>query len=178
MGSDLEMAVGIGVDEAVVLAAASGCPFGVDEYSVAGGLRGGDVDLMNCKTVDLELPYGCEFVLEGVLKKGVRVQDGPFFDYTGEPNVNKKAFLFEVKSVMIKREPVFRGVSVGCAGAEDHVLFHVLSHLGLVDFHGSAFKQKIQNILLKRGYYRLFMGVGKMGHILKGKNRRMQNETV
>lgn len=178
MGKDLEMVVGIGVDEAVVLAAASGFSLDVDEYSMAGALTCGAVNLMNCHSVDLELPCGCEFVLEGVLKNGVRVQDGPFFDYTGEPNVNPKAFLFEVKRMMVKKEPVFRGMSVGCAGAEDHVLFHVLSHLGLVDFHGSVLKQRIQNIFLKRGYYRLFMQAGKMGHILKKKKRRMQNETV
>jgi len=177
-GRDLEMAVGIGVDEAIVLAAASGFSFGIDEYSIAGGLMHHAVDLINCNTVDIELPYNCEFIIEGVLKKGVRVKDGPFFDYTGEPSVNKSAFLFDVRSVGIKREPVFRGMSVGCAGAEDHVLFYLLSHLGLVDFHGSALKQKIQNIFLKRGYYRLFMQAGKMGHILKKKNRRTQNETV
>jgi UbiD family decarboxylase len=178
VGRDLEMAVGIGVDEAIVLAGASGFSLGADEYSIAGGLTRNAVDLVNCNTVDLEIPCNCEFVVEGVLKKGVRVKDGPFFDYTGEQNVNKNAFLFDVRSVKMKREPVFRGMSVGCAGAEDHVLFHVLSHLGLVDFHGSALKQKIQNIFLKRGYYRLFMQAGKMGHILKKKNRRTQNETV
>jgi len=66
MGKPLEVAIACQVDPAVCMAAATGVPFGHDEYNFAGGLRGEAVDLVKCDTVDLEVPAGAEFVIEGV----------------------------------------------------------------------------------------------------------------
>ena len=164
---DLELAVAIGVDEAVMMAAGAAVPFGDDEYAVAGSLGGKAVELVSCRDVDLQVPSGAEYVLEGTIKSGVRVQDGPYFDYAGIPSINPSAYLFEVKTITQKKSPVFRGMSVGEPGAEDHQLFSVLSALGLTDFHGSRVRHKIQNILLKSEHFRLFQFTGRKGSIVK-----------
>ena len=66
MGKPLEVAVAVLCDPAVHIAACTGTPFGSDEYAFAGGLRGAPVDLVKCDTVDLEVPAGAEYVIEGV----------------------------------------------------------------------------------------------------------------
>ncbi len=163
---DLEMAVCIGVSEAAVMAGGAAFPSDVDEYSMAGALNQRPVQLVGCRTIDLEVPADSEIVIEGVLKAGKRVTDGPYLDYAGIPSSNPRAYLFEVKSIMHKKEPVFRGTSVGIPGGEDHQMLAVLAQLDLVDFHGSKVRQKMQNVCLKNRFFSLFQMTGRIGTLI------------
>ena len=168
-GRPLPMAVAIGVSEAVVIAAGAAYPDGMDEYHLAGGLQQEAVHLIPCQTVNLEVPAQSEIVIEGLIQPGVRVQDGPYFDYTGKPNTNPNAFLFEATQLMFRSNPIFRGTSIGMPGAEDHQLYAFLAELNLVDFHGSRVKRVVQDLLLKQRLFRTFQLVGKMGPVVRGK---------
>ncbi len=66
MGKPLEVAFACQLDPAIHLAAATGVPFGQDEFQFAGGLRDEAVELVQCETVDLQVPATAEFVIEGV----------------------------------------------------------------------------------------------------------------
>ncbi len=149
-GRALPMAVAIGTSEAVVMAAAAGYPLGMDEYELAGGLQQQPVELIRCKTVDIEVPANSEIVIEGEIQPGVRGQDGPYFDYTGTTSTNPSAFLFEASRIMFRDDPIFRGSSIGVPGAEDHQLFAILAELGILDFHRSSIKKHIQDMVLKQ----------------------------
>lgn len=168
VGLRLPMAVAIGVSETVIMAAAAAYPAGMDEYALAGGLQREPVQLIPCQTVDLEVPAQAEIVIEGFIHPGVRVQDGPYFDYTGKPNTNPNAFMFEATRLMFRSNPIFRGTSIGAPGAEDHELFAFLAALNLVDFHGSRAKQGVQNMLLRRRLFQAFQLVGKIGAFVRG----------
>ncbi len=170
-GRDLEMAVAIGVDEVLVLAAASSVPLGYDEFSFAGALRHQGVKLRQCKEVALEVPLEAEYVLEGNIKYGIRVKDGPYLDYAGKTGINPAAYLFEVKSISSRADAIFRGMSVGRAGAEDHQLFSILSALDLVDFHGSALRQRVQNFFLRHRLFSLFQLSGRFGSLANSLKR-------
>jgi UbiD family decarboxylase len=159
----LEMAVAIGLPEPLIVAGAAGLPYGTDELAVAGGLINGPVEVVECRTVDLEVPADAELVLEGRIRPGARVKDGPYMDYAGIPSVNSQAYLFEVTAMLHRQEPIFRGTAVGRAGAEDHQLFALLSQLGLVDLHGSTTRQAMQDALLRRRLFRLFQWTGRLG---------------
>jgi len=171
----LEMAVAIGVAEPLIMAAAAALPYGTDELTVAGGFLTQPVEVAKCRTVDLEAPANAEIVLEGKILPGAWVTDGPYLDYAGIPSVNPRAFLFEVTAVTSREQPIFRGMAVGRRGAEDHQLFALLSRLGLVDFHGSHFRQRLQNILLRRRCFRLFQWAGRVGY---WKGRLTKNKKV
>jgi len=162
LGRPLEMAVAIGVDERLMIAAAAAPPYGIDEYALAGGLAGSPIRVTRCAVVKEEVPADAEIVIEGLIEPGVEVSDGPFFDYTGVVNTNPKARLFRAKSLMFRNDCIFRGTSVGMPGAEDHVLYSLLARVGLADFHGSRAKRSLQNTLLKCGMYRLYQSVGKL----------------
>lgn len=161
-GRPLEMAVAIGVPECVIMAAGAAYPCGCDEYELAGALQANPIDLIPCQTVSLEVPAEAEIVIEGELKPGVRVKDGPYFDYSGKTNINPNAFVFEARRLMFRHRPIFRGAAIGVAGAEDHQMFAVLSELDLVDFHGRRIKQAVQNQLLKRHLLSAFQWSGKL----------------
>jgi len=167
-GQPLPMAVAIGVSETMVMAAAAAYPDGMDEYDLAGGLQQEAVQLISCQTVNLEVPALSEIVIEGFIQPGVRVQDGPYFDYTGKTNTNPNAFLFEATQLMFRSNPIFRGTSIGAPGAEDHQLFAFLAELNLVDFHGSRVKQRVQNLALKQRLFRTFQYLGKIGAVVRG----------
>jgi 4-hydroxy-3-polyprenylbenzoate decarboxylase len=159
----LEMAVCIGVSEAAVMCGAAAFPFGADEFAMAGALAQKPLELVKCNSVDIEVPSHSEIVLEGEIKPDCRVKDGPYLDYAGIASSNPAAYLFEVKSIMHRNNPVFRGTAVGVAGGEDHELLSFLSKLGLVDFHGSKIRQRIQNACLKNRNFKLFQMSGRLG---------------
>ncbi len=160
-GQPLEMAVVIGAPEAVVIAAASGYPSGCDEYDLAGGLCGRGVPLVRCKTVNLEVPAESEIVLEGLIRPGARVLDGPYFDYAGKPTENPGAYLFDVTCVTFRNRPIFRGAAIGHVGAEDQQLFSLLAGLDLFDFHDSRPRHHIESHLIRGRLFRLFQLVGR-----------------
>jgi UbiD family decarboxylase len=159
----LEMAVAIGIPEPLIIAGAAGLPYGTDELAAGGGLMNEPVEVVKCRTVDLEVPASAELVIEGKIRPGARVMDGPYMDYAGIPSVNPQAFLFDVTAILHREEPIFRGMAVGRTGAEDHQLYALLSQLGLANFHGSPTRQAVQNALLRRGSFRLFQLTGRLG---------------
>jgi len=67
MGKPLEIAIANICDPAVHMAACTAVPFGQDEFAFAGGLRGEPVELVQCKTVDLQVPATAEYVIEAVI---------------------------------------------------------------------------------------------------------------
>ncbi|HXW69478.1 MAG TPA: UbiD family decarboxylase [Dissulfurispiraceae bacterium] len=158
MNRPLDMAVCIGVGEAVVMAGAAGLPYGTDEMPFAGGLVGEPLRLVRCKTIDMEVPDSSEFVLEGKILPHRKCLDGPYFDYTGRPK-SGSAHIFEIECIKWKKNPIFRGAAIGIPGGEDYVLFSVLARMNLVNFHGSKKLGMIQSFLFKRQWHSLLQEV-------------------
>ncbi|MDD5674527.1 MAG: UbiD family decarboxylase [Chitinivibrionales bacterium] len=176
-GTALPMAVCIGVGECCIMAAAAAFPANTCEYDYAGGLQEKPLELAACHTIDLAVPATAEIVVEGLVQPGVRVGDGPFFDYAGVPNVNPQALLFTVTAIGHRTRPIFRGSAVGRAGAEDHQLFSLLAPLGLVDFHGSPKRQAVQNFLLQNKMFRTLQGFTRLGHLLHRPSHAVSEKT-
>ena len=79
----LPIAIAVGTHLNELMAAGYGAPVGVDEFSVAGGLHGRPVELVRCRTVDLEVPANAEIILEGeILPIGWTEDEGRFGDFT------------------------------------------------------------------------------------------------
>jgi 4-hydroxy-3-polyprenylbenzoate decarboxylase len=82
-GKKLEIAIALGVDPLIIMAAATPIPVDLSEWLFAGLYGGSGVKLAKCKTVDLEVPADSEFVLEGTITPGEMLPDGPFGDHMG-----------------------------------------------------------------------------------------------
>jgi UbiD family decarboxylase len=163
MNQPLEVAVAIGVSEAVFIAAAAGYPRGKDEYELAGGLQGESISLCKCPGLTLDVPVETEILIAGHLVPGVRVLDGPYLDYAGKATANPRAYLFEATRMMFRNNPVFRGAIVGHPQAEDLQLFSILSEVGLFDFHGSRLRRSLQVLFLNQRLFRAFQFAGRIG---------------
>jgi UbiD family decarboxylase len=117
---DLEVAISIGVHPAVLLAASSPVPFGVNEYDVANALLRGKLRLVDCQKVDARAPAEAELVLEGKISATKEVPEGPFVDMTGTYDVVRKQPIVEVLSVMHRRDYMYEGLLP--SGAEHRLL--------------------------------------------------------
>src|ERR1700722_9824156 len=79
----MEVAVAIGTDPAVTFSAIVPAPPEVEEYLIAGFLRGAPVELVKCETVNLEVPATSEIVFEGYVNLDELRREAPLGDHTG-----------------------------------------------------------------------------------------------
>jgi 2,5-furandicarboxylate decarboxylase 1 len=109
-GGELDIAICIGNSTAVLLAAATSLPKGVDELGMANALE--TTELVKCKTIDLEVPRNCEFVLEGRITKE-KAAEGPFLDTTGTIDKIRQQPVIEIKCITHREKPVYQTLLPG-----------------------------------------------------------------
>jgi 2,5-furandicarboxylate decarboxylase 1 len=109
-GGELDIAICLGNSTAVLLAAATSLPMGVDELGMANALE--PTELVKCKTVDLEIPSNCEFVLEGRITKE-KAAEGPFLDTTGTIDKIRQQPIIEIKCITHRKKPVYQTLLPG-----------------------------------------------------------------
>jgi UbiD family decarboxylase len=119
-GKDLEAAISIGVHPAIMLAASSPVPFGVNEYEVANALMNNNLRLIKCENVDAYAPAEAELVLEGKISATKEVAEGPFVDITGTYDIQRKQPIVEVLGVMHREDYVYQALLP--SGAEHRLL--------------------------------------------------------
>jgi 4-hydroxy-3-polyprenylbenzoate decarboxylase len=94
-------------------------PDDLDEMMFAGFLRRKPVEMVKCKTVDLEVPANAEIVLEGWCEPGERRVEGPFGDHTGYYTPPEDYPVFRVQCVTHRRDPIYPATIVGKPPQED-----------------------------------------------------------
>lgn len=105
----MPMAVITGVDPLVEIAGATRTPPGVDEFHLAGALRGEPLEMVECKTIDIEVPAYAEMVFEGVVQPGVREMDRNFGEVTGYYGEAHSQPVFEIKLITHRKNPIYQG---------------------------------------------------------------------
>jgi UbiD family decarboxylase len=121
-GRGLEVATAVGVDPAIIVGSQSKVPYGIDEFHVAGGLRGAPVKLIKCETIDVEVPAFAEVVIEGVTVPGERVADGPYGEYPGCYSEAKQAPVVKVTAITMRNNPIWQTALTGMPVTENHTL--------------------------------------------------------
>ncbi len=130
-GKRMEVAVAIGCDPAVTYAATAPMPRGVDEMILAGFIRRKPVVMVKGVTVDIEVPAGAEFVLEGYVDPGENRIEGPFGDHTGYYSLEDAYPVFHVTAITHRRNPIYNATVVGRPPMEDCYLALVTERLFL-----------------------------------------------
>jgi 4-hydroxy-3-polyprenylbenzoate decarboxylase len=118
-GKDIPVAVALGGDPAFTYAATAPLPDMIDEMVFAGFLRKKAVELVRCKTVELEVPADAEFVLEGYVPAGERRTEGPFGDHTGFYTLEDDYPVFRITAITHRKNPVYPATIVGRPPMED-----------------------------------------------------------
>jgi UbiD family decarboxylase len=119
-GKNLEVAVVIGSHPAIYIAAGARVAMETDELEIAGALMGNPVELVKCKTIDVEVPADAEFVIEGEIIGGLHEDEGPYGEYTGYSTYRSTRNVFEVKAITRKRRPIFLDIIPGYSA--EHLL--------------------------------------------------------
>ena len=120
MGGDrIECAVAIGTDPVVTYAATAPLPRDVDEMVFAGFLRHKPVELVQCKTVDIQVPATAEIILEGYVLVGESRREGPFGDHTGYYSLADDYPVFHITAITHRKDAIYSATVVGKPPMED-----------------------------------------------------------
>ncbi len=125
----LPAAVVIGADPGTILAAVTPVPDTLSEYQFAGLLRGRKVELVDCKTVPLQVPAEAEIIIEGHVLLDEYGDEGPFGDHTGYYNSVEKFPVFKVSAITMRRDPIYLSTYTGRPPDEPSVLGEALNEV-------------------------------------------------
>ncbi|HEV8721510.1 MAG TPA: UbiD family decarboxylase [Candidatus Binatia bacterium] len=110
-----EVAVCIGVPPSVYVASQFEPRIGVYELEIAGGLAGEPIDVVKCRTVDLEVPALAEIVLEGEMTIPAKTgNEGPFGEFCGYTTQRVPGErIMTIKAITQRRNPIYHNIWLG-----------------------------------------------------------------
>jgi 2,5-furandicarboxylate decarboxylase 1 len=126
---NMPIAVTIGAHPVFYLGSLSFGSIDTDEYAVIGALSGGAMEVVKCKSVDLDVPANGEICLEGYIDWEKRAPEGPFGEWHtlyGEAMNNPVA---TITTVTMRHDPIYHDV---CSGDVEHQLMGGVSRLGQI----------------------------------------------
>ncbi len=125
----LPAAAVIGADPGTILAAVTPVPDTLSEYQFAGLLRGAKVELVDCKTIPLQVPAQAEIVIEGFVSLDEYGDEGPYGDHTGYYNAVEPFPVFTVSAITMRRKPIYLSTFTGRPPDEPSVLGEALNEV-------------------------------------------------
>ncbi len=142
-GEDLPVAIAIGVDPLVLIAASTRVPPNM-EFQYASGLRGGPVELVRLEN-GVPVP-NAEIVLEGYIT-GERASEGPFVDITGTKDLVRQEPVIKLTKMMTRQDFIYHGLLP--AGGEHKMLMGV-PYEPLI-FRAVSKVAKVKDVILTEG---------------------------
>jgi len=121
-----EVAIVIGADPATVFSAVAPVPEGLDKFLFAGITRKKGIDLVKCRTIDVEVPVTAEIVLEGYVDPSELNEEGPFGDHTGYYTPPEPFPTFTLTGIMMRKNPIYLTTVVGKPILEDAYIGKVI----------------------------------------------------
>jgi 4-hydroxy-3-polyprenylbenzoate decarboxylase len=128
-GTKLEIAIAVGVDPLIIMAAATPIPVDLSEWLFAGLYGGSGVKLAKCKTLDLEVPADSEFVLEGTMTPGEMLPDGPFGDHMGYYGGVEDSPLVRFHAITHRKDPIYLTTFSGRPPKEEAMMAIALNRI-------------------------------------------------
>lgn len=128
-GKKLEIAIALGVDPLIIMAAATPIPVDLSEWLFAGLYGGSGVNLARCKTVDLEVPADAEIVLEGTITPGEVLPDGPFGDHMGYYGGVEDSPLVRFQCMTHRKDPIYLTTFSGLPPKEEAMMAIALNRI-------------------------------------------------
>ncbi len=118
--SRIPAAIVLGGDPACIWSASAPLPPDVDEYLLAGWLRGEPVPFVPCVSQPLEVPAEADWVIEGYVDLSDYRDEGPFGDHTGYYTPVERFPAFHVTAITHRRDPIYPATVVGPPPMEDY----------------------------------------------------------
>jgi vanillate/4-hydroxybenzoate decarboxylase subunit C len=112
-GEDLPVAIAIGNDPVITIAAAMPLGYDESEYAMAGALRQEPVPLAKGPLTGLDVPWGCEVLIEGRVEARTREIEGPFGEFTGHYTGGRRMPVITVDRICYRTGPVYETLHLG-----------------------------------------------------------------
>ncbi len=122
LGKPMPLAIVLGGNSVLPYAATCPLPPDVSELLFAGFLNESGIELVPCKTIDMEVPANAEIVIEGHVDPADTIVEGPFGDHTGFYSVPDRYPVFRVSAITHRRDPIYPTTIVGWPPQEDYYL--------------------------------------------------------
>jgi UbiD family decarboxylase len=107
LGEDLEIAIAIGMDPAILLASTTSIPIDYDEMDVANAFKDGNLELIKCG--NLNVPQA-DIILEGKISVTETVAEGPFVDLTDTYDIIRDQPIINLETMHIKKDAVYHAI--------------------------------------------------------------------
>ena len=150
-GKELPVAITIGVDPLLLMAASTRVP-PEKEFSYAAALRGSPVELVRLEN-GVPAPHA-EIVLEGYIT-AERAGEGPFVDITGTQDLVRQEPIIRLTRMMTREDPVYHGLLP--AGGEHKMLMGV-PYEPLI-YKAVSEVARVRNVILTEGGCNYFHAV-------------------
>jgi UbiD family decarboxylase len=106
-GEPLPVAICIGTAPAVYVAAVSKLPYSESETGFAGSMLGEPLEMVKCKTIDLEVPAATEIVIEGEIRPPYeKGDDGPWPEFLGYLGMEIHPPIVDVTCLTHRNDPI------------------------------------------------------------------------
>ena len=112
----------IGVDPVMAYTCPIQVPDGTNDFEVVGGMRGKAVELVRCKTIDVEVPARAELVFELEVDFAHEAFEGPLGEFTGYYTPGSKKPIARVKAITHRNNAYFQALLTGVPPTENHFL--------------------------------------------------------
>jgi menaquinone biosynthesis decarboxylase len=122
LGRALPLAVVLGTDPYLLMAAIAPLPEGIDEVAFSGFLRGSPMAMVKAKSIPYRVPACAEIILEGEVAPKERVIEGPFGDHFGHYSHAAPFPVFKIRKVTRRKKPYYLATVVGKPPQEDRYL--------------------------------------------------------
>ena len=97
-------------------------PLGVDELTVAGGLAGGPINVVKCKTVDLLVPAEANVIIEGHIDWAHMEPEGPFGESHGYMQVEEYNMIATVTAITQRKDAIITSIISQVTPSESSVI--------------------------------------------------------
>jgi UbiD family decarboxylase len=122
-GEPMPFALAQGCEPAVPYICGMGLPSGVDEAGYLGAHFGEPLEVVRCKTVDLEVPATAEIVIEGHVALGETATEGPMGEFLGYlAGTPQPRPVYHISAITHRTDPILPVVSAGKPVDEDHTV--------------------------------------------------------
>jgi len=110
--TNIQVAIAIGVRPEILHSSSMRAAYGLSEFDIAGGLIETPVILTQGLTVDVDIPYDSEIVIEGEIDPTINVEEGPFTEYGFIASRSSNSYLIKIKAIRFRDAPVYHSLVV------------------------------------------------------------------
>jgi 4-hydroxy-3-polyprenylbenzoate decarboxylase len=122
VGQPMPFALALGTEPAIPFFSGMPLDENVDEADFIGGYLGEPVDVVDCETIDLQVPATSEIVIEGTVSLTETAIEGPMGEYSGylSPGGGSPRPVYNVSAMTYRQHPILPVVAAGEPIEENH----------------------------------------------------------